>query len=232
MLPISSCLSILKDIGLSRPGKRIYPAKPKIGIRASIPNQIWHLDQSVIKLIDGTKCFIQAIVDNCSRYVLAWSVSRNYGGKSTKELLVTAITQAQAFCFKETPNVMVDSGCENINSEVDDLINKNLIRRTIAQIDVDFSNSMVEALFYRLKHRHLFRHALTSLETLEKLTAFFIDESNNRIPLTVLGGATPCEIMTGQWSHNSEESLSLKSILARLERIRYNRALTCVSCLA
>ena len=31
----------------------IHPPKPTVGIRASQPNQIWHVDTSVIKLLDG-----------------------------------------------------------------------------------------------------------------------------------------------------------------------------------
>jgi transposase InsO family protein len=58
---------VIKQFELKRSGKRYYPAKPRVGIRASAPNQIWHLDLSVIKLKDGTRCYIQALIDNFSR---------------------------------------------------------------------------------------------------------------------------------------------------------------------
>lgn len=45
--------------------------KRKIGIRADHPNEIWHLDVSYFILPDKSKCFIQAIIDNYSRYVIA-----------------------------------------------------------------------------------------------------------------------------------------------------------------
>ena len=57
---------VIRKLKLRRPLKRIYPVKPKIGIRASAPNKLWHIDASIIKLQDGTKCFIQAIIDNHS----------------------------------------------------------------------------------------------------------------------------------------------------------------------
>jgi hypothetical protein len=31
---------------LRRPRKRVHPCKPKLGIRASTPNEIWHIDTS------------------------------------------------------------------------------------------------------------------------------------------------------------------------------------------
>ena len=37
-----------------RPRKRTHPAKPKVGIRASRPNEIWHVDTTLIRLLDGS----------------------------------------------------------------------------------------------------------------------------------------------------------------------------------
>ena len=47
---------------------------------------------------------------------------------------------------------------------------------TVAQIDIEFSNSMVEMLFHRLKHRYLFTIPLTSIEVLSKSVDFFLTE--------------------------------------------------------
>ena len=35
-----------------RPRRRLYPAKPKVGIRADAPNELWHIDVTIIKLLD------------------------------------------------------------------------------------------------------------------------------------------------------------------------------------
>jgi hypothetical protein len=48
----------------------------------------------------------------------------------------------------------------------DSLVKAGKIIRTIAQIDVEFSNSMIEALFRSLKHRWLFIISITSSEAL------------------------------------------------------------------
>ncbi len=136
---------IIKKFNLMRPGKRVYPLKPKVGIRANFPNQIWHMDLSVIKLTDSTRCYIRAIIDNFSRYVIACSVSTEYGGRKTKELLISAIEKAKSMGMTNSPDLYVDGGSENQNADVNDVIGGNNIQRFIAQIDVDFSNSMIEA---------------------------------------------------------------------------------------
>jgi hypothetical protein len=59
----------------------------RIGIRASRPNEIWHLDVSYFIFPDGSKAFIQIVVDNYSRYVLAWQVLKSYDGSKTAALV-------------------------------------------------------------------------------------------------------------------------------------------------
>ena len=88
---------VIRQLGLKRNRIRIYPAKPKLGIRASAPGQIWHLDLTILRLQDGSRAFVQAVIDNFSRYVLAWKVSQDYGGVRTKELLERAIAKHPAW---------------------------------------------------------------------------------------------------------------------------------------
>ena len=187
----SSWGRVIRELDLRRPLKRVYPAKPKIGIRASGPNQVWHLDQTIIKLIDGSKCYIQAVVDNYSRFILAHSVSGTCSGQKTKNLIRSALQLAAKLGFQNTPNVLTESGSENVNSEVDELISENNISRTIAQTEIDFSNSMVEALFRRMKHGYLYLKTLSSEELLRKYTDFYVEQSNKVVPHSSLKGGTP-----------------------------------------
>ena len=52
-----------------RPRRRIHPSKPKVGIRASAPNEIWHVYTTLIRLLDGTRAFLHAVIDNFSRRI-------------------------------------------------------------------------------------------------------------------------------------------------------------------
>jgi transposase InsO family protein len=61
--------------GWRRPRLRLYPAKPKVGVRASKPNEIWHIDLTVLRLLDGTRAYVHAVIDNFSRRILAWTMA-------------------------------------------------------------------------------------------------------------------------------------------------------------
>ena len=66
---------LIREHGWRRPRLRVYPAKPKEGVSATKPNEKWDIDVSVIRLLDGTKVYLHAVIDNFSRKILAWSVA-------------------------------------------------------------------------------------------------------------------------------------------------------------
>ena len=51
----STWYRLIRDHHWRRPRQRVHPAKPKIGIRASHPNEIWHIDTTLIRLLDGSR---------------------------------------------------------------------------------------------------------------------------------------------------------------------------------
>lgn len=162
--------------------------------------------------------------------MLAWRVTDRYGGASTKELITNALAKARTLGLSTTPDIMVDGGTEYFNRDVDQLVDDGTIKRTLAQIEIDFSNSLIESLFLRLKHWHLYLKKLNTIDQLREHTDFYLRESNNRIPRAVLGGATPLEAISGGLGVNSVELIQEKSAKARSNRIEHNRSTICGAC--
>ena len=75
------------------------------------------MDVTVLKLIDGTKAYLHAIIDNYSRKTLAWTVAERLNPTANCQLLLAA---AKHMVFAGRPLLFADSGIENINSAVDD----------------------------------------------------------------------------------------------------------------
>ena len=105
-----------------RPRGRVHPARPKVGIRASHSNEIWHVDTTLIRLLDGSRAYLQAVIDNFSRRILAWKVSATFDPTATAGLLI----DASKSLFDKKPTVLTDGGVENFNSAVDELIESGL----------------------------------------------------------------------------------------------------------
>jgi hypothetical protein len=121
---------------------------------------MWHIDTTVIRLLDGTRAYLHAVIDNFSRRILAWRVADTFASVNSVAVLLEASRGATRSA--STPVVLADAGVENVNAQVDELIDTGVLRRLLAFTELKFSNSMIEAWWRSLKHQWLFLHSLES----------------------------------------------------------------------
>jgi len=145
---------LVRQNGWRRPRLRVHPAKPQVGLRTTRPDEMWHIDTTVISLLDGTRAYLHAVIDNFSRRILAWGVAETFAPVNSVAVLVEASRGAMS--SETAPVVLADAGVENVNAQVDELITAGVLRRVLAYTELKFSNSMIEAWWRSLKHRWLF----------------------------------------------------------------------------
>ena len=119
---------------------------------------------------------MHAIIDNFSRRILAWCVDPTFDTGATAKLIVEAAMGIKGKADHAAPQVYMDSGVENINAHVTALIEANTIQRVLAQVDIHFSNSMIESWWRQLKHQWLFLNTLDSIATVRKLVEFYVQQ--------------------------------------------------------
>jgi putative transposase len=187
---------------------------------------MWHIDTTVIRLLDGTRAYLHAVIDNFSRRVLAWRVAETFAPVNSVAVLLEATRGAGA---TTAPLVLADAGVENVNTQVDALIEAGLLRRLLAFTELKFSNSMIEAWWRSLKHQWLFLHSLDSAATIRRLVAFYVHEHNHVLPHSAFRGQTPDEMYFGTGAAVPAE-LASRAAAARRARIQGNRSASCTAC--
>jgi transposase InsO family protein len=213
-----------------RPRKRIHPTKPTVGLRCDSPDATWHIDTTVIRLLDGTKAYLQAIIDNYSRRVLVWRLGPKLESAATATLLVRAYESRESSSnITEPQSVMVDGGVENFNEAVMKLVNGGLLKLILAQTDLCYSNSMIEAFWRVLKHQWLFLNQLDSITTLRRFVEFYVNQHNSVLPHSAFRGQTPDE-MYFHTGDDIPEQLEAARLKARQARMEENRRLNCETC--
>jgi len=219
----------IDQYGWLRPRKKRIKKQERLGIRAKQPNEIWHMDLSYFILPNKKKCFIQAIIDNYSRYVLAWQILDSYDGAKTAALLERALQRSLA-TKSENLSLIVDGGGENKGRAVKKLEDGGLFKKKIARFEISFSNSMVEALFRSLKHNYLFSQKIQTLKSLTRHTNFWFKEHNERIPHTAFKGETPLERFSQSWDNEEEIRILVRHEDAVKLRIKHNQEVFCQMC--
>lgn len=218
---------LIRERGWCRSRRRVYPAKPKVGIRATRPDELWHVDRTIIKLLDGTKLYLHAVIDNYSRRILAWCLSTKFDVLNTMKVLHDAAEQAVH--AQSPPQVTTDSGTVNVNGEIDKLIGAGLLSRVLPLVDVTFSNSTIEAWWRSLKHQWFFLHTLDTEAAVQRLIAFYVRARNSEIPHHAFKGQTPDEMYFGIGG-TVPERINAGKGRAREARHAANRAATCHYC--
>ena len=86
----STWYHLVRKFGWRRPRLRVHPAKPKVGLRTTRADEMWYMDTTVIRLLDGTKAYVHAVIDNFSRRILAWRVADTFAPVNSVAVLVDA----------------------------------------------------------------------------------------------------------------------------------------------
>ena len=104
-----------------------------------------------------------------------------------------------------------------------------LLKRIIAQTDLRFSNSMIEAFWRTLKHNWCYLNSIDNITTLTRLIGFYIEEHNKALPHAAFPGQTPDEMYFGT-GEDVPVKLADARAVAIAARLEANREATCESC--
>ncbi|MFN8393779.1 MAG: DDE-type integrase/transposase/recombinase [Bacteroidia bacterium] len=161
---------------------RRKPLKPEIcrvSIRAATPDQYWHADVTEIKLFQGTKFYLYLVADNFSRKIFAWALSTQLRASIRMETIREAFLNSPKTI---DTTLVVDGGTENQNLTVREYLEQPeiTIKMVTAQVDVSFSNSIVEAVNRILKGQYIRPKAPPDGTALEKVVEWAVREEDAR----------------------------------------------------
>ena len=172
---------------------------------------------------------LHAIIDNYSRRILSWTLESRLGSGATCRILRDAAKEIAGSIGRSL--VVTDAGSENVNRDVDDELSGTNLEHVLAQIDVTYSNSMIEAFWRSLKNSWLYMHGLESESGLRRLIAFYVQAHNEVMPHSAFNGQTPDEVYFGTGSAIAAE-LAIGRARARDLRMARNRGAQCRACVA
>ena len=164
--------------------------------------------------------------DNYSRAILTYQLSTERKASFTLENLERVkATYLLPSCVREC-TLLTDDGSENYG-EVKQWIGANAnpkINHVIAQADIPFSNSMIEAANKQLKYRFLYHQKINDYSKLDAYVEKAILDFNYR-PHAVLNGLTPIEVLQGKRYNKAIQNNLL--CVAKQTRILENQKMKC-----
>lgn len=176
------------------------------------------------------KFYFQAIIDNYSRFILAWQLEEKISAENSIKLIKEAKKNYQKLIGKKSQDLVTDGGSENTAGAVTEYLSSTNIKRLIAQKDIIYSNSMIEAFFKALKNNYFYYQKIRSPEDIFRKLKFYVTQHNEKIPKLQLKGATPIEAFKQTWTENN--ILELKEKRREVQKLRKmeNTKPTCLVC--
>ena len=211
---------------LNRP--KIKKKRHPIGIRATKAKQILHMDVTIYKPLDHSKVFLYFLVDNYSRYILSWKASLKYNANIAFQNIKEAYYKHNLQEIIPDIELITDGGSEN-KGEVDRFVNSPEIniQKYIAQSDIIYSNSMVEAVNKRMKYDFLFREKLLDIHHVISFLKKAVPEYHIK-PHSGLYSLTPQEVLNGMIPDKNMYTEAIK--MAAQQRVEINMQQNCLNC--
>ena len=165
-------------------------------IKTKLPNELWCADVTIFRTASGVKHYIHFLMDHYSKFILGYKIEKHSSGVAITNLLKETTLKYKPLAIQ----FLTDGGSENVNSNVSGYLNSLPIKTNhlIAQKEVVFSNSMIEALNKTIKHEFLHPKQVNTYSEVAKALKEVIPIYNTTRPQMSLAGNTPFETYHGK----------------------------------
>lgn len=179
------------------PGHLLYPYLLK-NITAQYPNQVWGADITYIRLAHGY-CYLMAILDWYSRYVLAWTLSPTLEADFCVVALTQAIDQYGAPVISNT-----DQGSQFTAQEFIGRLHARNVRVSMDGRGRCLDNIFTERLWRSVKYEEVYLKSYTDITEARSNIAQYFQFYNEERPHMALQDQTPAQVYAK--SHNKKPS--------------------------
>ena len=213
----SSVYRILKAHDLvTSPVYTVITAQDKFPHPSKEPNELWQTDFTWFKIVHWGWYYLCTILDDYSRYILAWQLCT---GMSTEEVKQT-IEAAIGFTGMRNPTVwhrlrlLSDNGPCYVSKALREYLEAEGIHHTRGKPYHPMTQGKIERYHRSMKNLLLLEHYHSPSE-LENQIGSFVDYYNNYRYHEALNNVTPADVYYGR----------KREILARREQIKKNTIL-------
>ena len=220
----STVYRVLKKAGLIKPAEIIgFKAAKEYHRKTKQPNELWASDCCHLKVIDWGWYYLVSVMDDCSRFILAWDLKVDMAGGSLEDVVQQAVdlTGMTDVPLENRTVLLSDNGAGYISQQFNEYLRMVGIRHITASPFHPQTNGKIERYHRTLKGEiNQVPHEMPG-ELKEAIRAF-IEYYNYRRYHEGLGNVTPYDVYTGRHHEIIQRRKEAKSRTSE-DRRDYNR---------
>jgi putative transposase len=221
----STVFRILKREGLIKPAEIIgFKAGKEYHRKTKQPNELWATDCAHLKVVDWGWYYLVTVMDDYSRFILAWELKSNMAANSLIDVIQKAVdvTGMTDVPVEDRTVLLSDNGAGYLSRQFGEYLRLIGVRHIVASPYHPQTNGKIERYHRSIKSElGLVPYEMPS--ELEKAIAAFIKYYNYRRYHEGLGNVTPHDVYMGRHFEilQNRKEAKIETLLARRN---YNRA--------
>ena len=185
------------------------------------PNEMWQTDFTYFKIIGWGWVYLSTVLDDFSRYIIAWKLCTTMRAQDVTETLELALTASGCDSARvlHKPKLLSDNGPSYIASELAEWIDANGMSHVRGAPLHPQTQGKIERWHQTLKNRILLENYFLPGD-LERQIEAFVEYYNHRRHHESLGNVTPADAYFGRASAIIEQRERIKRQTIQLRRLR------------
>ena len=195
----STVYRILRREGLVKRQETQLTAAKEYHTKTTRPHQMWATDASYFRVVGWGYYYLVTVMDDYSRFILAWKLQRDMAADSLIEVLQEAVdaTGMDEVPVEDRTKLLSDNGPGYVSRAFRDYLHLVGIRHILAAPFHPQTNGKVERYQQSLK-REVNQLPYELPSQLDKAIADFVDYYNYRRYHKALGNVTPADVLYGR----------------------------------
>ena len=221
----STVYRILKKAGLIKPAEIVgFKASKEYHRKTKQPNELWASDCCHLKVIDWGWYYLATVMDDFSRFILAWDLKVDMAGGSLEDVMQQAVdlTGMTDVPLEDRTVLLSDNGAGYISQEFNEYLRLVGIKHITASPFHPQTNGKIER-YHRTLKGGINQVPYEMPSELKEAIRAFIEYYNYRRYHEGLGNVTPYDVYTGKHHKIIQRRKEVKSRTLEARR-DYNRS--------
>ena len=219
----ASVYRILKSYDLiTSPAYVVMSAADEFRNKTTRPNQLWQTDFTYLKVIGWGWFYLSTILDDYSRYIIAWKLCTTMKAEDVTDTLDLALEASGCDCATVVakPRLLSDNGASYIAGDLADYLDEKGMDHVRGAPYHPQTQGKIERWHQTMKNRVLLEHYFLPGD-LERQIGAFVEYYNNQRYHESLGNLTPADVYYGRAEQilKQREEIKRKTMLTR--RLRH-----------
>lgn len=221
----SSAYRILKKADLiTAPDYMVIKAAEEFKDKTRAINQMWQTDFTYFKIIGWGWYYLSTILDDYSRYIIAWKLCTTMRASDVTETIELALAASgcDQAVVQHKPYLLSDSGSCYISGELAEWMQKQKMGHILGAPFHPQTQGKIECWQQTMKNRILLENYYLPGD-LEQQIGVFVDHNNNHRYHESLNNVTPADVYFGRDKGILREREKIKKQTIQYRRLKHQR---------